>query len=274
MKGLSLNGGGIRGIITTIALLPFEKETFDVIAGTSTGSIIGGLLSFGYKPSEINSLYNRLAHKVFKKSKWFPGVLTARYSIDNIKNELYKIVGDIELGDLETKLIVTAYDTVKGEPVIFKSYKEKFKKTKLLDVITASCAAPTYFGCYEWCGGCLVDGGVYANNPSAILVREFERENWSGKIINIGTGRTNETFKPKNWGIAQWLVWGKTPIISTFMDSSHDIIVEQCKGKFGFVSYDIEIPYIAMDDVSKMEELTMYGKKLKELIENDLKLLD
>lgn len=270
MKGLSLNGGGIRGILTTVALTAFENEKFDVIAGTSTGSIIAGLLSFGYKPSEINNLYNQLAHKAFKKSKFLPGTLTAKYSIKNLRDELFKVLGDIRLGDLETKVILTAYDTIKGEPVIFKSYKEKHKDVMLIDAITGSCAAPTYFGCHEWRGTCLIDGGVYANNPSAILVREYERENWKGEIINIGTGRTSESFKPKNWGITQWLTFGKTPIISVMIDGSHDVIIELCKGKFNFKNYDIDIPYIAMDDLDQMKNLEIYGEELKNRILKDV----
>lgn len=273
IKGLSLNGGGIRGLLTTVALTAFENERWDVIAGTSTGSIIAGLLAFGYKPSEINRLYNQLATAAFKKSRFLPGTLTAKYSTKNLHQELFKVLGDVRLGDLDTKVILTAYDTVKGEPVLFKSYKPEFRDVRLIDAIAASCAAPTFFGCHEWNGGCLVDGGVYANNPSAILVREFEREGWDGTIVNLGTGRTSESFKPKNWGIGQWLVWGRTPLISTFMDSAHDIVIEQCRGKFGFVNYDIDIPYIAMDDLGKMKDLTQYGEQLKSIIENDSKSL-
>lgn len=270
MKGLSLNGGGIRGILTTVALQAFEDEVFDIIAGTSTGSIIAGALAFGFKPSQINELYNLLARQAFKKSKFLPGTLTAKYSLNNLHNELRKVLGEIKLGDLNTKLILTAYDTVRGEPVLFKSYKEKYKDVKLIDAIAASCAAPTYFGCFEWNGGCLVDGGVYANNPSGILIREYEREGWKGSIINIGTGRTSESFRPRNWGIAQWLTFGKTPIISVMMDGSHDIVVEQCQGKFNFKNYDIDIPYIAMDDLDQMKNLEIYGEELKKRILKDV----
>jgi predicted acylesterase/phospholipase RssA len=274
MKGLSLNGGGIRGLLTTVALKAFENETWDVVAGTSTGSIIAGLLAIGKKPSEINQLYNQLATSAFKKSRFLPGTLSAKYSTQNLYEELRKVIGDVKLGDLKIKLILTAYDTVKGEPVLFKSYKPQFKDVLLIDAITASCAAPTFFGCHEWNRGCLVDGGVYANNPSGILVREFEREGWDGTIINLGTGRTSESFRPKNWGIGQWLVWGRTPLISAFMDSSHDIVIEQCQGKFGYKNYDIDIPYIAMDDLSKMQELSYFGEQLKLKIENDIIAVD
>ena len=263
IKALSLNGGGIRGILTTVALQAYENESWDVIAGTSTGSIIAGLLAFGFKPSEINKLYNQLASSAFKRARFLPGTLTAKYSTQNLHRELFKVFGDVRLGELDTRLILTAYDTVKGQPVLFKSYKPEFQDVRLIDAITASCAAPTFFGCHEFKGGCLVDGGVYANNPSGILVREFEREGWDGDIINIGTGRTSESFRPRNWGAAQWLIIGRTPIISTFMDSGHDIVVEQCRDKFGYRNYDIDIPYISMDDLGKMSDLTRYGEQLK-----------
>lgn len=269
MKGLSLNGGGIRGLLTSVALQAYEDTNWDVIIGTSTGSIIGGLLACGFKPSTITELYYKLSDKAFKKNKFLAGVIKPKYDINVFNEELKKIIGSVKLGDLKTNFMATSYDTISGRPVIFKSYKDEHKELLLADVITASVAAPTYFGGFKLNKWSLVDGGVYANNPSSILIREFERMNWDGTIVNIGTGRSYSSFDSKKWGTAQWLVSGKTPIITVFMDGGHDIVVETSQDKFGYVNYDIDIPYIEMDDLSKMQELEYYGTVLKQRILDD-----
>ena len=74
---LSLDGGGIRGILTLQMLKKIEEiagipcfELFDMVAGTSTGGIIAGLIASGKNAIEIESLYVKLVRKVFKKRNW------------------------------------------------------------------------------------------------------------------------------------------------------------------------------------------------------------
>ena len=61
---LSLDGGGIRGVLTTVILARIEKEFphfiekhVDLIAGSSTGGLIGLLLAAGYTPAECVEIY-------------------------------------------------------------------------------------------------------------------------------------------------------------------------------------------------------------------------
>lgn len=87
---LSLDGGGVRGILTCGVLeqmeatlrarLPEDKQAgfrlsdyFDLIAGTSTGAIIATLLSLGYSVAEIKRLYRTLAKDVFGRSNFGAG---------------------------------------------------------------------------------------------------------------------------------------------------------------------------------------------------------
>ena len=74
---LCLDGGGVRGIITLQLLKKLEEvvgipcyDLFDMVAGTSTGGIIAGLIASGKKASEIEHLYIKLTKKVFTGRHW------------------------------------------------------------------------------------------------------------------------------------------------------------------------------------------------------------
>ena len=79
---LSLDGGGVRGYLTVMILENIEKqlnakdgsdkplgEYFDLIAGTSTGAIIGGLLAIGKKASEVRKIYENDIKEILDKGE-------------------------------------------------------------------------------------------------------------------------------------------------------------------------------------------------------------
>src|SRR5215203_1358231 len=84
---LSLDGGGIRGALSLGYLKKLEdilrrqhgdnpdftlSDYFDLIGGTSTGSIIASCLAIGMKVEEIKKMYFELGGKIFgKKYKWW-----------------------------------------------------------------------------------------------------------------------------------------------------------------------------------------------------------
>src|SRR5688572_28145857 len=82
---LALDGGGVRGILTLGYLARIEKilrqrsggdpafrlsDYFDLIGGTSTGSIIAAALPLGFTVEELRALYMSLAKEIFKKPIW------------------------------------------------------------------------------------------------------------------------------------------------------------------------------------------------------------
>jgi len=73
---ISLDGGGIRGILTVQLLKKIEEiaglrigQFCDMVAGTSTGAIIAGLIASGKSAVEIEGLYKQLVSKVFLKKR-------------------------------------------------------------------------------------------------------------------------------------------------------------------------------------------------------------
>jgi hypothetical protein len=210
---LCLDGGGIRGILSLGFLLEIETllrsrhnndpdfrlcDYFDLIAGTSTGSIIAALLAQGRSVAEIITLYKELAGKVFQRRWWDPrvGALRARYRPQDLANFLRDILGaDCCIGDqqkLRTGLLVMCKRIDSGSPwPISNNPKGRYynarpgtatianRDYKLWQIVRASTAAPTFFqpekitiaspgkGEQKPLIGNFIDGGVSPhNNPS------------------------------------------------------------------------------------------------------------
>ena len=99
---LSLDGGGIRGIMTLQLLKKLEEvagapcyEFVDMVGGTSTGGIIAGLIALGKKAVEIEDLYIRLVKQVFTKKNWAANrfLKPPEYTRKNYRNILKEIIG-------------------------------------------------------------------------------------------------------------------------------------------------------------------------------------
>jgi len=233
-KILSLDGGGIRGVLTLGFLEKMEEilqnkennpnlklcDYFDLIGGTSTGAIIAAGLSIGMTASEIKDLYLRLGDIIFgnKRSlfknpfKWYK----ADYDYKPLEKELIKIFKNYTLGSEEIKtflcIITKRADTLSTWPLTNHpnaKYHEKNKGILLHKLVRASTAAPTYFqpqkiNVGENEIGTFIDGGVsLANNPSLQLFLmatlkgfPFKWETGAGKlaIYSIGTGTSTKKY--------------------------------------------------------------------------------
>ncbi len=207
-KILSLDGGGIRGALTLGYLKKLEDilkakfsdnpdfrlcDYFDLIGGTSTGSIIAASLAIGKTVDEITKLYMELGGKIFgeKRNWWNPMEtmkwLKANYSYKAMEDGLKYAYGDLTLGseELKTGLCIVAKraDTNSVWPLInhpngkfFDSDLGKNKNIPLWQAVRASSAAPTYFApqmisVMENEEAAFIDGGLsMANNPALTLL--------------------------------------------------------------------------------------------------------
>ncbi|RME72410.1 MAG: patatin [Chloroflexi bacterium] len=198
---LALDGGGIRGALTLGYLARIEDilrrraggdpnfrlcDYFDLIAGTSTGSIIAAGLALGFSVEELQTLYRSLAAEVFKKPPWRLGLLSAKFPREPLENALRHYFDDITLGSdkLRTGLLIVAKRLDTGSPwIIHNNPRGKYfnpspgggvpnKDYLLREVVRASTAAPHYFEpedlqVAQGVSGAFVDGGVSPyNNPS------------------------------------------------------------------------------------------------------------
>jgi len=253
---LSLDGGGIRGAMTLGFLDRMEEvlaerhqklniiskedfrlhQYFDLIGGTSTGSIIAALLAIGgYKVSEIKKMYSELGKKIFSDKHGFNLLgkqiyIDRKYDAAPLKEELARIFKDARLGDDSNKTgfcaVTKRLDTFSTWPVLNNPAGKYYSVNRYLikDIVRASTAAPSYFepeivDVGEGMQGVFVDGGMsMMNNPSlqlflAATLKGFHL-NWeTGEdkllIVSVGTGRRDKKLMgkkyldPKLWVTAQ-----------------------------------------------------------------------
>jgi uncharacterized protein len=260
---LALDGGGIRGALTLgylekIELILREKhdnpklklcEYFDLIGGTSTGSIIAAALAIGMDVAEVKKMYLDLGEKVFTRAnplKW----LKAFFSADNLRIELKKAFGDETLGssEIKTGLAIFAKRADTGSTWIFINHPEaKYytdgKDILLRNIVRASTAAPTYFepetiDVGRGQKGAFIDGGVsMANNPALMMFLmsslkgfPYHWETGEDKIllVSIGTGtwklRTDVDSVSGAW-LATWA--SRVPSILMYDANQHNQLLLQ-----------------------------------------------
>lgn len=274
MRILSLSGGGYRGLITLVALQKIENkvgalnEYFDLIAGTSAGGIIGSCLAAGMSVSQIIDLWQRLGQEVFRNNS-LRGYFNAKYRIKDLERVVKSVLSDKEPQG-KAKLIVTTFDDTTETAIILKTHHNKFNLT-LADFAIATAAAPTYFAPYQVQGFSFIDGGVFSTNPSreaiteALILGALPKDI---EHISIGTGYTRMNINVGDWGLFQWVLSGRTPIVRIFMDSGKDVTERTSEMIGNYVHYDIEIQgkHADMDKPQFTAQYITYGALLADKI--------
>jgi len=205
---LSIDGGGIKGALPIGFLARVEELTgqrivdhFDLIAGTSTGGIIAVGLGLGLAASDILAFYRNEGAEVFggvgtsDVAPWHERVLARcrnalglwarrvrqvvapKHSPVRLRQALERVFGEKLLGESLTRLVIPAYHPDRRTVYVFKtSHHERFEvdhRTRAVDAALATAAAPTYFPAHRVpSGACLIDGGIWANNPTGMAVVE------------------------------------------------------------------------------------------------------
>ncbi len=284
---LSIDGGGIRGIIPAEMTMAIEKKTgkkvhelFDLIVGTSTGGIIGIMLSLGiYTASEVADLYVMHGKDIFERSFWkgtcsLVGLADEKYSSHGLEYILQKKLGNSTFEDVKTNLLVTAYDIEDRHPVFFKSWKSESKEIKLKHAARATSAAPTYFEPVRVESGdhtrTLVDGGVCVNNPGMCAYVAAKRL-WPDEeilLVSLGTGELTRPIPyedAKDWGLAEWAI----PVMNVMFSGQSETVNYQLHQILGSNLYyrfqkRLSIAKDDMDDAStgNIVNLQAEGKAL------------
>nr|XP_023875259.1 patatin-like protein 1 [Quercus suber] len=261
---LSIDGGGVRGIIPGVILAYLESQLqeldgeevrladyFDVVAGTSTGGLIAGML---VAPNENNRplfaakdivpfyLENSLkifpqACGIFASAVNLVKILTGpKYDGKYLHKLIRKELGDTKLHQTLTNLVVPTFDIKKLQPTIFSSFQltnHPILDAALSDICIGTSAAPTFFPAHYFSNQDthgsvrdfnLVDGGVAANNPTLIAISEVTKQ-----IIN-----KNPDFLPiKPMAYDQLLVIS----IGTGSDTSEQKYNSKTASKWGVISW-------------------------------------
>jgi NTE family protein len=155
--GLVLSGGGARGVCHLGVIKALEEfgVKFDFISGTSSGSVVGSLYSYGYKPDEILHIIKTTS---FFKSLKLAWTWTGLLSIDGLRDLFLKYIPENSFESLKIPVRLAVTDIVKGKI-------EYFSQGELIQPILASCCVPAVFKPIQHMGGVYVDGGILDNLP-------------------------------------------------------------------------------------------------------------
>ncbi len=198
---LSIDGGGLRGVVPVLVLQELERrmkgkrihEMFDLIAGTSTGGMIATALTLTedgktvkYRLDEILSVYTERGNEIFPKKGRLENFINSilalkrpKFSDRGIDKVLRDLVGDKRILNCMKPIFITSYDLYNNEAVFFKTSHAVLKESKnaeLYDVCRATSAGPTFLPAYicryDNKQRALVDGGVFMNNPTVAVITE------------------------------------------------------------------------------------------------------
>ncbi|MBX7146729.1 MAG: patatin-like phospholipase family protein [Alphaproteobacteria bacterium] len=235
---LSIDGGGIRGLIPAMVLADIEKRTgkkiyelFDLIAGTSTGGLMALALCIpdgngGVKhlAKDLIKFYEEDGKRVFSRSVWrkiraVGNLADGKYSAIPMEESLKSYFGDLRLSQALTDVMISAYEMERRLPLFFKRNVARQNAQfdfHMWQVVRATTAAPTYFeparlqidgpGDYY----ALIDGAVFAFNPALCAFFEARQrfpDNDEFLVVSLGTGETTGRLaydEAQRWGALRW----------------------------------------------------------------------
>jgi len=231
---LSIDGGGIRGIIPAMVVAHIERklgkpahELFDLMVGTSTGGILAlGLSRPGEsRPAQFSArrvvkLYEEQGANIFEYSLWrklrtVGGILDEAYSHEVLEDILGKYFAEATLGDCEVPTMVTSYDIQNRRTVFLKSWHADHRPLLCRDAARATSAAPTYFEPKPLDTGdvlsVLIDGGIFMNSPSVSAYAEARKlfPDDPIAVLSLGTGELTRPIvfeETRTWGSALWVM--------------------------------------------------------------------
>lgn len=283
---LSLDGGGIRGIIPAFILEYVERkfqerkenpnlrlaDLFDMIVGTSTGGILGcfyltpnrntedGQPVTKYAASEALKFYTEKGFDIFNKSKkntWF-GLRTlfnaGSYSPAKIEEIFHAEFGELKMHELVKPCLVTTYDLKSKSSFFFSSAEPPGNKREFYvrDVVRSTSAAPTYFPPAKITNLATgeqmvnIDGGVFANNPAMCAYSEAR----------------DTIFSQVQYPTAKEML-----ILSIGTGGKFNLSDVSKSNKWGLISWAKSIPDIMMD--GSFDTVDYQMKKIFETLEKE-----
>ncbi len=297
-KILSIDGGGLRGVIPLVVLRELEvhigpaSETFDLIGGTSTGGIIALGLANPINPlsaEELLEIYQTKGEYIFKKRKKTAVELaTSLCSLGIIKdrslqylysNPLYSHKGMQQIAaeifhesimkDAKTNLLIPSVnltDEHNPRSCFFNCQEEEYSLLSMQDVALATSAAPTYFRHKRINGLTYVDGGLTHNNPAYrchLHALKYLVPTESQVLFSLGTGFADIDGIPGR-DRHNLFYWAKQ-MFPTIEKANKEEVDENLrfllKDQYLRLNPSME-EEIGLDDVKAIPELVELGEKL------------
>jgi hypothetical protein len=297
---LVLKGGGVKGVLQLESLELLERhfdkpicDIFDLIVGTSVGSITGGILATGkFTMAKYFDIFLKYLPKIFKKQlRILP--LKPIYERENFNkmwdNYFPPEEGLLLMKDCKTRFMCTAVNLCDFKTHFFKSWEKKDGKIELRDAIARSFAAPYFFGPVvdEENKAVWFDGGAgESNTPLNIAYSETINLGWyreKVEFICLGTGQVDLSIpfeEAKESGILKQMLTfinpkqgGLARIQSTLNQVDQMRIMARAEPLIDFHYYDVEIgpEYAGMDRLELVQEYLGFGSIMAQKLETDLK---
>lgn len=278
---LSIDGGGIRGIYPAHVLRCIEErlqidlfDAFDMIAGTSTGSIIAAGVATGVPAADIEAMYKEHGAIIFRKKRFIlpwksvQSMFESAYDAQYLESVLTAIFQKKRLGDIKKPLLLPSTDIGNGCVHVLKSgYSKEFTRDNAVlvkDAVLASCAAPTYFDPHLLNEYLLADGGLWANNPALAAVIDAQKRlgvpQDNIQILSIGTGHSQTmygTAPQRRWGLING--WKNKEFVSFILSLQSQSALNYLNlmlrpGQIIRIDFKSDQP-LPMDDVSILDDL-------------------
>jgi patatin-like phospholipase/acyl hydrolase len=283
MKVLSIDGGGIRGLIPAMLLAEIERRTgrptadlFDLIAGTSTGGILAcGLTRPGpdgrpmHSAEELAELYRTEGPRIFDRSlrkrlSSLEGLLDERYDDAGLNRALATYLGETRLREALCDVLITAYDITDRFAFFFRSSRARTNAEydfSMAEAARATAAAPSYFEPIEVTDAAgartyaLIDGGVFAVNPAMCAYAEVVGAGADISVIAaLGTGAQTRAYEfedVRDWGQIEWV----RPLIDIVFDGVADTVDFEAatltRGRYRRLQAELRYASDALDDASE-----------------------
>ncbi|PNF15178.1 hypothetical protein B7P43_G14677 [Cryptotermes secundus] len=244
---LSIDGGGIRGVLVIELLKKLEEltgkrvyEMFDYVCGVSTGAILLCVLVPQKKTlTELSEMYKELSTKIFTQSAFW-GTSNLVWSHSYYDTEMWEQLLKLYVG--ETSLMRTARD-----PLMPK------------------------------------DGGLLVNNPTAVALHEA-KQLWPGCpvqcVVSFGTGRTNPAVCSEDVNSSSWKTkFFKILDSATDTEAVHtmlnDLLPDGAYFRFNpYVTEMVTMDEIRPNKIGQLEQdATMYYRRNKETFQEAAKSL-
>ncbi len=290
---LTIDGGGVRGIIPAVLLADLERrtgrparETFDFVAGTSSGAVVAAGIAAGVPAQRIVELYVERAPELFRSIPLISGlrrVLTGTlYDAERLHGLIIDEIGanarEWRLNDSPIDLLITAKRLADGMPWYFVKDRPanscRAGSVRLADAVTASAAAPTYFR--PWVIepiGELIDGGIgVAGNPVyQACVEAFaytdDYDPAATTVVSLGTGTFLHRDRPR-W-LWAWVGWLLSELLRSPSEQQTEL-VHRHYPQTPLYRFDTALDReIGLDAVGRLGELRAHGERLAASIDWD-----
>lgn len=257
---LVLGGGATRGLahIGVIKALEENNISFDYVAGTSVGSLVGAFYAAGLTSDEMIKIAKGLKVKDIKSSI----IPLVPSKTDGIKNLIINNLGDIDISQLKRHFCAVAVDIRSGNEIDFTS-------GNLANIVAGSCSVPGVFQPVKYGDYLLHDGGLANNIPSNVPKIVFDCDKVVAIDVNSTRGQGTESDKFFDTLLASMRIMMKSNSLKGYLNG--DIVIQPDLKRFKSTKLDFVDEMImegynaAIFEMDSIKNL-INGKVIKEKI--------